>query len=140
MGYEYYCLVPTGKDIGKQALLGLRIEGACCFIEQHDGTVAKQCPGYTDALCLSLAQSSSLLRAMRVYAIRKVIDKICTAQHQGLSYFLIRGILPTHLQIIAYGSAHQRIALWHIHEISAQQWCHEHLLQAIVYFNPSFLR
>ena len=61
MGYEYYCLVPTGKDIGKQALLGLRIEGACCFIEQHDGTVAKQCPGYTDALCLSLAQSSTLL-------------------------------------------------------------------------------
>lgn len=61
MSDNYHCATMALQDILKYAKLGLGVEGAGSFVEQHDASWSQKGTGDGDALRLTLAQSASVL-------------------------------------------------------------------------------
>ena len=69
-------------------------------------------------MCLTFAEAASLLAAQRVEAFWQIVDKGGACTLQGLHHLLFGGARFPQLKILAYGAAHECVALRDIDEIT----------------------
>lgn len=140
MGYEDDGLALVGKDVLQQLSLCVGVEGGGCFVEEHDGAVAQQCPGYGYALRLPFGEAAALLAANGVESEGHVGNKTGAAFAECCPHFLISCGELAQAQVVAYGSAEQGVALRHVNEVAACAWRDGCSGRGIVYGCVSCLR
>lgn len=116
MGYEYHGVLVVGKDVAQQAALRLSIKSRRSLIKHHYLSIAQQCTRYGYALSLTFGQSPTLLSTASVETIGHSEHKISTTLAQDFAHFLLGCVALTKSQVVAYGAAHERVALRHIHK------------------------
>ena len=98
-------------------MLCLFVERGADFVQQHDTARPEQSSGDGNALRLTLAQSSATLAALGIQTFWQVQHKVGHRRMEHLPQFLVGGVGLGQLEIIADAATHERIALWHKHEV-----------------------
>ena len=119
VGDEDNCMLPVLQDIAQETLFGVGIEGAGGFVEYHERAVSEKCSGYADALCLSLAQSPTLLGYCGIDTLGQFAHEVGAGRIESLIHLFLGGIDVTQQQVVANGAGEERVALRHVDDVAA---------------------
>ena len=108
-----------GADVVEHCGLGVGVKGGGGLVEQEHGCINQECAGYTQTLCLSFAEGYAVFAALGGEALLETGDEVGLGEAQCLKQLFVGGIGCSELQVGAYGSAKEGVALWHIGEVVA---------------------
>ena len=125
------------RKVVHQFRLGLGIERGTEFVQEQDAARTQEAAGDGDPLRLTLAEAGPTLAAAGIQPFGQGEHEASHGGFQGRIHFLLRRFRVAHQQILADGSAEQRIALRHIHEIAAGGCGSRYFLLLVIQDHPS---